>query len=227
MLTRCMSTSACPYGELVPSNVEELVLVRWDGCGVGGPTGRDGCPMLGTMRVGRGVWGQTCHLHHVPQHVPRHWGTPEGNGTPWGKPRASVSPCWGCGAGCYLHLKLSFPSFVLPAGVSPCPSAPSSVTSAKGGPAWPGGAQTCSPSSTYRYRSLAQPPATATRLSSVSSHDSGFISQDAAYSKPPSPMPSDITSQVQGGDGGVSAAHRRASVSPSVKWVQHKGPVWR
>lgn len=65
--------------------------------------------------------------------------------------------------------------------------------------AWPGGAQTCSPSSTYRYRSLAQPPAAATRLSSVSSHDSGFISQDATYSKPPSPMPSDITSQVRRG----------------------------
>ena len=36
------------------------------------------------------------------------------------------------------------------------------------------------------------------RLSSVSSHDSGFVSQDAnVYSKPPSPMPSDITSQVR------------------------------
>uniref|UniRef100_A0A673XXN0 MTSS I-BAR domain containing 2a n=1 Tax=Salmo trutta TaxID=8032 RepID=A0A673XXN0_SALTR len=35
------------------------------------------------------------------------------------------------------------------------------------------------------------------RLSSVSSHDSGFISQDAnTHSKPFSPMPSDITSQV-------------------------------
>ncbi|KAM3829026.1 protein MTSS 2 isoform 3-T3 [Vipera latastei] len=34
-----------------------------------------------------------------------------------------------------------------------------------------------------------------TRLSSVSSHDSGFISQDAMFSKPPSPMPLDITSQ--------------------------------
>uniref|UniRef100_A0A6Q2Y305 IMD domain-containing protein n=1 Tax=Esox lucius TaxID=8010 RepID=A0A6Q2Y305_ESOLU len=35
------------------------------------------------------------------------------------------------------------------------------------------------------------------RLSSVSSHDSGFISQDAnTQSKPPSPMPSDITSQI-------------------------------
>ncbi|XP_067158803.1 protein MTSS 2 isoform X4 [Apteryx mantelli] len=71
----------------------------------------------------------------------------------------------------------------------------SSVSGAKGGIAWPGGSQTCSPSSTYRYRSLAQPVNASTRLSSVSSHDSGFISQDAAYSKPPSPMPSDITSQ--------------------------------
>uniref|UniRef100_A0A8C8SSI2 MTSS I-BAR domain containing 2 n=1 Tax=Pelusios castaneus TaxID=367368 RepID=A0A8C8SSI2_9SAUR len=45
--------------------------------------------------------------------------------------------------------------------------------------------------------SLAQPVNTNTRLSSVSSHDSGFISQDAMYSKPPSPMPSDITSQLK------------------------------
>ncbi|XP_063555794.1 protein MTSS 2 isoform X10 [Gorilla gorilla gorilla] len=43
--------------------------------------------------------------------------------------------------------------------------------------------------------SLAQPATTTARLSSVSSHDSGFVSQDATYSKPPSPMPSDITSQ--------------------------------
>ncbi|XP_033074846.1 protein MTSS 2 isoform X4 [Trachypithecus francoisi] len=75
-------------------------------------------------------------------------------------------------------------------------SAPGSSSSAKGGGApWPGGAQTYSPSSTCRYRSLAQPATTTTRLSSVSSHDSGFVSQDATYSKPPSPMPSDITSQ--------------------------------
>ncbi|NWX42266.1 MTSSL protein, partial [Steatornis caripensis] len=82
----------------------------------------------------------------------------------------------------------------------------SSVSGAKGGVAWPGGAQTCSPSSTYRYRSLAQPPATTTRLSSVSSHDSGFISQDAAYSKPPSPMPSDITSQQKSSSSASSEA---------------------
>ncbi|NWZ52192.1 MTSSL protein, partial [Haliaeetus albicilla] len=82
----------------------------------------------------------------------------------------------------------------------------SSVSSAKGGMAWPGGAQTCSPSSTYRYRSLAQPPAATTRLSSVSSHDSGFISQDATYSKPPSPMPSDITSQQKSSSSASSEA---------------------
>ncbi|XP_068943733.1 protein MTSS 2 isoform X5 [Petaurus breviceps papuanus] len=70
-----------------------------------------------------------------------------------------------------------------------------SGNSTKGGAPWPGGSQTYSPSSTCRYRSLAQPVNTSTRLSSVSSHDSGFISQDATYSKPPSPMPSDITSQ--------------------------------
>ncbi|XP_072492699.1 protein MTSS 2 isoform X10 [Notamacropus eugenii] len=70
-----------------------------------------------------------------------------------------------------------------------------SGNSTKGGAPWPGGSQTYSPSSTYRYRSLAQPVNTSARLSSVSSHDSGFISQDAMYSKPPSPMPSDITSQ--------------------------------
>uniref|UniRef100_G1Q5E9 IMD domain-containing protein n=1 Tax=Myotis lucifugus TaxID=59463 RepID=G1Q5E9_MYOLU len=79
---------------------------------------------------------------------------------------------------------------------SMCRSAPSSSGSAKGGGApWPGGAQTYSPSSTCRYRSLAQPATATARLSSISSHDSGFVSQDAAYSKPPSPMPSDITSQ--------------------------------
>lgn len=71
-----------------------------------------------------------------------------------------------------------------------------------------GGSQPHSPtsssSSSCRYCSSLphQPPPpgsiAAHRLSSVSSHDSGFVSQDAnIYSKPPSPMPSDITSQVQ------------------------------
>ncbi|XP_051917636.1 MTSS I-BAR domain containing 2a isoform X5 [Hippocampus zosterae] len=43
---------------------------------------------------------------------------------------------------------------------------------------------------------LQMPSSGAHRLSSVSSHDSGFVSQDAnTHSKPPSPMPSDVTSQ--------------------------------
>uniref|UniRef100_A0A8C6Q667 MTSS I-BAR domain containing 2a n=1 Tax=Nothobranchius furzeri TaxID=105023 RepID=A0A8C6Q667_NOTFU len=59
-----------------------------------------------------------------------------------------------------------------------------------------------SPSSTNSRKSsmcslLQMPSAGAHRLSSVSSHDSGFVSQDAnTHSKPPSPMPSDITSQT-------------------------------
>ena len=73
-----------------------------------------------------------------------------------------------------------------------------------GGGSQPHSPTSSSSSSSYRYRSSLphQPPPpggiAAHRLSSVSSHDSGFVSQDAnIYSKPPSPMPSDITSQVQ------------------------------
>ncbi|XP_038825654.1 protein MTSS 2 isoform X3 [Salvelinus namaycush] len=78
-----------------------------------------------------------------------------------------------------------------------------------------GGSQTHSPSSSYRYRSLAQPPpGNAHRLSSVSSHDSGFISQDAnVYSKPPSPMPSDITSQKSSSSASSEASETCQSVS--------------
>ncbi|XP_074262205.1 protein MTSS 2 isoform X1 [Saimiri boliviensis] len=102
-------------------------------------------------------------------------------------------------------------------------SAPSSSSSAKGGGApWPGGAQTYSPSSTCRYRSLAQPATTTTRLSSVSSHDSGFVSQDATYSKPPSPMPSDITSQKSSSSASSEASETCQSVSecssPTSDW---------
>ncbi|XP_041124024.1 protein MTSS 2 isoform X5 [Polyodon spathula] len=63
--------------------------------------------------------------------------------------------------------------------------------------------------------SLAHPPPGGTqRLSSVSSHDSGFISQDAAlYSKPPSPMPSDITSQKSSSSASSEASETCQSVS--------------
>ncbi|XP_023678504.2 protein MTSS 2-like isoform X9 [Paramormyrops kingsleyae] len=72
--------------------------------------------------------------------------------------------------------------------------------------------------------SLAQPPrGGAQRLSSVSSHDSGFVSQDAnIYSKPPSPMPSDITSQKSSSSASSEASETCQSVSecssPTTDW---------
>ncbi|XP_038223889.1 protein MTSS 2 isoform X14 [Dermochelys coriacea] len=70
--------------------------------------------------------------------------------------------------------------------------------------------------------SLAQPVNANTRLSSVSSHDSGFISQDATYSKPPSPMPSDITSQKSSSSASSEASETGQSVSecssPTSDW---------
>ncbi|XP_048403046.2 protein MTSS 2 isoform X9 [Stegostoma tigrinum] len=61
--------------------------------------------------------------------------------------------------------------------------------------------------------SLAHPASASTRLSSVSSHDSGFVSQDAMYSKPPSPMPSDITSQKSSSSASSEASETCQSVS--------------
>uniref|UniRef100_A0A8C1L766 MTSS I-BAR domain containing 2a n=1 Tax=Cyprinus carpio TaxID=7962 RepID=A0A8C1L766_CYPCA len=61
------------------------------------------------------------------------------------------------------------------------------------------------------------------RLSSVSSHDSGFVSQDAnVHSKPPSPMPSDITSQKSTSSASSEASETCQSVSecgsPIIDW---------
>ncbi|XP_078400095.1 protein MTSS 2-like isoform X19 [Cetorhinus maximus] len=70
--------------------------------------------------------------------------------------------------------------------------------------------------------SLAHPASSSNRLSSVSSHDSGFISQDAMYSKPPSPMPSDITSQKSSSSASSEASETCQSVSecssPTSDW---------
>ncbi|XP_029933346.1 protein MTSS 2 isoform X2 [Myripristis murdjan] len=109
-----------------------------------------------------------------------------------------------------------------------------------------GGSQPHSPttsssssSSSYRYRSSMahQPPppggVAAHRLSSVSSHDSGFVSQDAnVYSKPPSPMPSDITSQKSSSSASSEASETCQSVSecssPTTDWSkagQYEQPV--
>ncbi|XP_051999749.1 protein MTSS 1-like isoform X5 [Xyrauchen texanus] len=57
------------------------------------------------------------------------------------------------------------------------------------------GSHSHSPSPHYRYRSSTLPQQAPVRLSSISSHDSGFISQDAFQSKSPSPMPSESAPQ--------------------------------
>ncbi|KAM6214878.1 protein MTSS 1 isoform 6-T6 [Rhynchocyon petersi] len=61
------------------------------------------------------------------------------------------------------------------------------------------GSHSHSPSSHYRYRSSNLPQQAPVRLSSVSSHDSGFISQDAFQSKSPSPMPPEAPTQLSNG----------------------------
>ncbi|KAJ7312063.1 hypothetical protein JRQ81_006398 [Phrynocephalus forsythii] len=71
--------------------------------------------------------------------------------------------------------------------------------------------------------SLAQPVSANTRLSSVSSHDSGFLSQDTIFfCKPPSPMPSDITSQKSSSSASSEASETCQSVSecnsPTSDW---------
>uniref|UniRef100_A0A3Q2PF16 MTSS I-BAR domain containing 2a n=1 Tax=Fundulus heteroclitus TaxID=8078 RepID=A0A3Q2PF16_FUNHE len=87
-----------------------------------------------------------------------------------------------------------------------------------------------SPSSTSSRKSsmcslLQMPSAGAHRLSSVSSHDSGFVSQDAnTHSKPPSPMPSDITSQKSTSSASSEASETCQSVSecnsPTAEWAK-------
>ncbi|XP_060467260.2 protein MTSS 1 isoform X9 [Panthera onca] len=57
------------------------------------------------------------------------------------------------------------------------------------------GSHTHSPSAHYRYRGSNLAQQAPVRLSSVSSHDSGFISQDAFQSKSPSPMPPEAPNQ--------------------------------
>uniref|UniRef100_A0A8C2WKT0 MTSS I-BAR domain containing 2b n=1 Tax=Cyclopterus lumpus TaxID=8103 RepID=A0A8C2WKT0_CYCLU len=92
-----------------------------------------------------------------------------------------------------------------------------------GGGSGPHSPTSSSSSSSYRYRSSL----------SVSSHDSGFVSQDAnIYSKPPSPMPSDITSQKSSSSASSEASETCQSVSecssPTTDWSkagQYEQPV--
>ncbi|XP_048101325.1 LOW QUALITY PROTEIN: protein MTSS 1-like [Alosa alosa] len=72
-----------------------------------------------------------------------------------------------------------------------------SLTSVTSSDSRSSGSYSHSPTSTphYRYRSCTLPPHSSNRLASISSHDSGFISQDAGQSKSPSPMPADTGTQ--------------------------------
>ncbi|NWX38826.1 MTSS1 protein, partial [Steatornis caripensis] len=76
------------------------------------------------------------------------------------------------------------------------------------------GSHSHSPSSHYRYRSSNLPQQAPMRLSSVSSHDSGFMSQDAFQSKSPSPMPPEAPNQLSNG-----FYHYSLSSDPSVASV--------
>uniref|UniRef100_A0A4W3JQR1 MTSS I-BAR domain containing 1 n=1 Tax=Callorhinchus milii TaxID=7868 RepID=A0A4W3JQR1_CALMI len=75
------------------------------------------------------------------------------------------------------------------------------------------GSHSHSPTSHYRYRSSNQPQQVPVRLSSVSSHDSGFISQDAFQSKSPSPMPPEGTNQNSSSSASSEASETCQSVS--------------
>lgn len=76
------------------------------------------------------------------------------------------------------------------------------------------GSHSHSPSSHFRYRGSSLAQQAPVRLSSVSSHDSGFISQDAFQSKSPSPMPPEAPNQLSNG-----FSHYSLSSEP------HVGPV--
>ncbi|XP_061109551.1 protein MTSS 1-like isoform X6 [Conger conger] len=75
------------------------------------------------------------------------------------------------------------------------------------------GSHTHSPSSHYRYRSSTLPQQAPARLSSVSSHDSGFISQDAFQSKSPSPMPPEAVPQASSSSASSDASETCQTVS--------------
>ncbi|XP_060099221.1 protein MTSS 1 isoform X9 [Heteronotia binoei] len=75
------------------------------------------------------------------------------------------------------------------------------------------GSHSHSPSSHYRYRSSNMPQQAPMRLSSVSSHDSGFMSQDAFQSKSPSPMPPEAPNQNSSSSASSEASETCQSVS--------------
>ncbi|XP_052507582.1 protein MTSS 1 isoform X4 [Budorcas taxicolor] len=75
------------------------------------------------------------------------------------------------------------------------------------------GSHSHSPSSHFRYRGSSLAQQAPVRLSSVSSHDSGFISQDAFQSKSPSPMPPEAPNQNSSSSASSEASETCQSVS--------------
>ncbi|XP_052002869.1 protein MTSS 1-like isoform X6 [Xyrauchen texanus] len=75
------------------------------------------------------------------------------------------------------------------------------------------GSHSHSPSPHYRYRSSTLPQQAPARLSSISSHDSGFISQDAFQSKSPSPMPSESVPQATSSSASSDGSETCQSIS--------------
>ncbi|XP_077503627.1 uncharacterized protein LOC144114049 isoform X2 [Amblyomma americanum] len=79
-----------------------------------------------------------------------------------------------------------------------------------------GSTKSHSPSHQLRCRAASQPPVGGPlRLSSVSSQDSGFTSQDTLFLRPPSPRGTNMVAQVSAGDAGMSSLPGCASSSPS------------
>ncbi|XP_060679165.1 protein MTSS 1-like isoform X2 [Hemiscyllium ocellatum] len=89
------------------------------------------------------------------------------------------------------------------------------------------GSHSHSPTSHYRYRSSNQPQQVPMRLSSVSSHDSGFMSQDAFQSKSPSPMPPEGTNQLTNGFDHFSSSSEPYLASVGTRFLPHFQPSSR
>nr|DBA16710.1 TPA: hypothetical protein GDO54_002252 [Pyxicephalus adspersus] len=109
-----------------------------------------------------------------------------------------------------------------PSSPSSSGSRKSSMCSTKTTPSWQAASHPHSPGSTCRYRSLPQTTGGGQRLVSASSQDSGCSSHETTYSKPPSPMPSDITSQKSSSSASSEASETCQSVSecssPTSDW---------
>ncbi|XP_040185237.1 protein MTSS 2 isoform X2 [Rana temporaria] len=109
-----------------------------------------------------------------------------------------------------------------PSSPSSSGSRKSSMCSTKTTPSWQAASHPHSPGSTCRYRSLPQTVGGGQRLVSATSQDSGCSFHETAYSKPPSPMPSDITSQKSSSSASSEASETCQSVSecssPTSDW---------